>query len=511
MIPAAADLGEILRQRLAIFGHHVAVEDSDRSETFDELNRRSDRLAVALLEVNPARRPVAILASNRLEFIEADLALIKAGQPKVPINPKLSHGEKTHILRDSGAAVVITEHSYRGELEDYVVEFADPPRIVAFGGNESGYEDLIAGANGPPHRLWRPDDPSVILYTSGTTGQPKGATATFRTRMAATWTMLLDELVDVAPGDGMLHVGPLSHGSGSKVLAYALSGARNIVLPAFDPSRFLDESRRHSATASFVVPTMINMLVEEAESTGQTPTTLRHISYGGSPIAPATIRQAVEVFGPIFVQVFGTAEAPHPLTVLTQEDHIDASDHRLATAGRPTKCVEVKIAHSGPGDNAGEILVRAESVMIGYWNNPEATSEVFVDGFYKTGDVGTIDAEGYLSIIDRKKDMVITGGLNVYSAEVEAALARHPGVLESAVIGIPDDHWGEMVTAYVVARPGHRLSPEEITAHVGQELAGYKKPRKVWLVEDLPKGSTGKILKEELRKAHWESAARRIH
>jgi acyl-CoA synthetase (AMP-forming)/AMP-acid ligase II len=508
-----ADLAALLQRS---FRHHapgIAVEDGDRSETFAELDERSGRLGSGLLELNPHGRPVAILASNCMEYIESDIALIKAGQPKVPINTRLSQSERLHILNDSGATILITEAAFAESTASLADDAEDLTTIISVGGGGThDYEDVLAAANRPPSRPWRPDDPSVILYTSGTTGRAKGATATFRSRMAATWNMLLDELTDVAAGDGMLHAGSLSHGSGSKVVAYALSGARNIVVPRFDPAAFLAEAERRRATASFVVPTMITMLVEEAESTGRTPPTLRHVSYGGSPIAPASLRRALEAFGPIFVQVYGTAEAPHPLSVLSQADHIDATESRLATAGKPTRSVELRLDSTDTVDvDEGEILVRAESIMTGYWNNKAANEEAFIDGFYRTGDVGRLDEDGYLTIIDRQKDMVISGGLNVYPAEVEAAIAGHPGVLESAVIGIPDDQWGERVVAYVVARNGWTILAEDITSHVAGQLAGYKKPRDVWIVDELPKGSTGKILKTELRREHWRSSSRQVN
>lgn len=513
MTSTTADLGALLDRSFRQHASRVAIEDGDRSETFSELADRSDRLASALLELNPTRRPVAILSSNRMEYIEADIALLKAGHPKVPINTRLSQSERLHVVRDSGAAILITEATSADSALSLADEAEALDTVVSVGGGGThDYEEVLGAANRPPGRAWRPDDPSAILYTSGTTGRPKGATATFRSRMAATWNMLLDELIDVTPADAMLHAGPLSHGSGSKVIAYALNGARNIVVPSFDPGRFLDEALLRRATASFLVPTMITMLLEEAEVRKRPPLNLRHVSYGGSPIAPQTIRRALGVFGPVFVQVYGTAEAPHPLTVLSRSDHVDASDQRLASAGRPARAVEFRLVPTGALDSrVGEIQVRATSVTVGYWRDEESTREAYVDGFYRTGDIGYFDDEGYLTIIDRQKDMVISGGLNVYPAEVEAAIANHAGVLESAVIGVPDKRWGERVVAYVVERPGHTVRPEDVTAEVARRLAGYKKPRDVWIVKELAKGSTGKILKSVLRRRHWDQRSRQVN
>jgi acyl-CoA synthetase (AMP-forming)/AMP-acid ligase II len=518
MRTTTADLAKLIGRTALQRGSEVAVVDGDRHLSFKDLDARSNRLAHSFWKLTGDRRPpVAILLNNRLEFVEVDLALIKAGSAKVPINPRLTHEERSFIVEDSQSAVLITEAAHLDSAMSIADEVASVQAVIAVGESREGtlsYEALLTdGADLPLERVWNPDDPSVILYTSGTTGQPKGAVASFRSRYAATLNMLVDEL-DIDSDDGIIHAGPLSHGSGSKILAYYLRGARNIIVPKFDPNQFLDTVDATGATATFVVPTMISMLLEA--TTDDRKRQLRTITYGGAPIAPTLIESAIRSFGAVFVQVYGSAEAPHPLTVLTKGDHAAGLSNPglLSTAGRPTTGTEVIVSQPdgtevAPGD-VGEIRVRGEGVMVGYWNKPEATEAAFSNGYYRTGDLGVFDEWGYLSIVDRERDLIITGGLNVYPAEVEAAIYRHPEVAEAAVIGIPDDKWGEVVTAFVVPRVGSELIPEAIEEHCASLLAGYKKPRRVEFTDELPKGSTGKVLKSELRKPYWTGRDRQV-
>lgn len=518
MIRSPADIGALLEAAARKHGQRVALSDPHRTQTFSQVDQRTNRLANAIRALDPHHRPVALMLSNRNEFIEADLALIKSGGAKVPINLRLSELERSHIVEDSGASILITEAAHADEANslrnavdalEHVVVVDAPPN------SGLGYEDLIAEASAERgRRPWRPDDPSVILYTSGTTGKPKGATASFRTRLSATKNMLLDEL-NIDPGDGLLHAGPLSHGSGSKSLAFFLSGARNILMPKFEPEVFLRTQESQKATVTFMVPTMISMLVDAVESGRYDLSTMKQISYGGAPISPALIARAIDALGPILVQVYGSAEAPHPLTVLTAADHMKGLDDQsslLTSAGRPATAVEVAIESDGDdGLGVGEIMIRSDSIMTGYWNNPEATSEVFDEGFYRMGDLGVVDDNGYLHILDRKRDLVISGGLNVYPAEVEAALKQLPGIADAAVIGIPDEKWGELVTAFVVARPGCVIDETQVAADTAAQLAGYKRPRLIATVDALPRGATGKVLKTELRKPFWGDRARQVN
>jgi acyl-CoA synthetase (AMP-forming)/AMP-acid ligase II len=503
----------------ARFGDAVAVSDGTRSLSFRSVEARSNRLANGLLELSSARSGrVAILTPNRLESVELDFAIAKAGKVRVPVNTRLSVDERAYILENSGAETLL----FDADEADFVAEIRGRVGVqnyVAIGGRGEGAHEyeafLISGSERPPIVQLREDDPSFILYTSGTTGRPKGATATQASRWASTISMLTDE-IDAAPGDAMVHVGSMAHGSGSKVLAYFMRGARNIAMAKFDADQFLTLVEHERVTASFLVPTMISMLVEARRANHADLSSLKTLTYGGAPIAPALLYEALACFGPVFVQVYGSCEAPHPVLVLSKDEHLvgEANDRRLSSVGREVTSCRVMIADenvtpAAPGEK-GEMWIQGPNVMRGYWNDAAATSDVLVDGWYRSGDVALVDDDGYFFIVDRQRDMIISGGLNVYPAEVEAALHRHPAVLECAVFGIPDTQWGEAVTAAIVLRDGAHVTDEQLIEHCRSLLAGYKKPRVIEFLPELPKGPTGKILKRSLRDRHWEGQSRAV-
>ncbi|MFI5259966.1 MAG: AMP-binding protein [Candidatus Limnocylindrales bacterium] len=503
------------------YGDSVAVVDGTRERTFRLVAERSSRVANALLELSPqAGARVALLMPNRMEFVECDFGIAKAGKVRVPINPRLADDEREYILADSGAETLV----FDVEFEDFVSRarqrLPELCNLVAVGGAAAGakdYEELVASASPATPRLaHEPSAPNFILYTSGTTGRPKGATATNGSRLAATLSMLRDE-VDAEACDGMVHLGAMAHGSGSKVLAYFLRGARNITERKFDAERFLHLVETERSTATFVVPTMIAMLVDAARSRSFDLSALKTISYGGAPIAPEKLQEALETFGNVFVQVYGSCEAPHPILVLRKSEHRvpRGKERRLASIGREVTTSEVRIVGEDGADVAdgehGEMWVRGPNVMRGYWGNPKATAEVLSgDGWYRTGDVAIRDDEGFYYMVDRARDMIISGGLNIYPAEVERAIYTDPAVAEVAVIGVPDERWGESVKAFVVLKQPGTLTELDVIEHARGLLASYKKPRSVEFVDALPKGSTGKILKRELQAPYWEGRARRV-
>ena len=383
---------------------------------------------------------------------------------------------------------------------------AAPCSVVVIGTDgRDAYERLLSAASSTIAAVVRrPDDPSVILYTSGTTGRPKGATWSLRSRTAATLNMLISEL-DVVPDDAMLHAASLSHGSGSKVMAFLLRGARNVVMEKFDPGACLDLIAREQVTSTFLVPTMISMLLDSVPASRADLSSLRSASYGGAPISESLLVRALETLGPVFIQVYGSAEVPHPVSVLSREDHSHGLEHRalLSSAGRVAMLVSVTIVDQDdapvPMGSVGEVCMSGDTLMSGYWNNPEATAECLVGGLYHSGDIGQMHEEGFLYLVDRKRDLVITGGYNVYPAEVERALSSHRAVAEVAVVGEPDETWGERVVAYVVLRTDATATTDDLTEHCRHVVASYKKPREYVFVDALPKGPTGKIQKDMLR------------
>jgi acyl-CoA synthetase (AMP-forming)/AMP-acid ligase II len=483
------------------YAFRVAVVDGSRRLTFAEVADRSNRLANALLGLSPMPGSrVGLLLSNRLEFMEADFAIAKAGKVKAPINPRLADDERSFILANCDAEVLVTESAEEERVRAMVEGLPDLKHVIVVD-RDGSYEDLLAAASHrSPGVAIDPDAPSMILHTSGTTGRPKGATTSQRARVAATLNMLLDEYA-AGQGDGMVHMAPMSHGSGSKILAYFMRGGRNLTLSKFDPGMFLRVVAEEMGTSTFVVPTMIRMLLDAPERQTGDLSKIKNITYGGAPMPAALAEEAIDVFGPVLTQVYGSCEAPHPVTVLSRDDHID-DEVNISSAGRPTSGVEVRIVDESGNDVAlgdpGEIWIRGENVMTEYWGDPAATEKVFTDGWYRSGDVGTFDERGYVAIVGREREMLISGGLNIYPAEVEAVLHRHRDISEAAVLGVPDDLWGEAVTAVIVPRRGHQPQQDDIVAHCREFLADYKKPRRIVFVESLPKGNTGKVSKQAL-------------
>jgi long-chain acyl-CoA synthetase len=514
-------VAQLVDRAAAWYGDAVAVDDGTRRLSFRQVGARSSRLANALRSLgSQGGARVALLMPNRTESVEVDFGIAKAGKVRVPINPRLTDSEREYLLANSGSETLIFDAQFEAFAVSVRGRLPQLRNLVIVGGasdSAQAYEELLEAASPSSGDIEHPPDaPNFILYTSGTTGRPKGATATNRSRLAATLNMLADE-IDAVPGDAMIHAGSMTHGSGSKVLAYFCRGARNLPMAKFEPDRFLHLVARERATATFVVPTMISMLLEAAQNTTADTSSLKTVSYGGAPIATETLEEALARFGNVFVQVYGSCEAPHPVTVLRKVDHVVSSGrgNHLASIGREAATVEVRIAGQNgedqPSGERGEMWVRGENVMSGYWGDPAATSEVLRDGWYQTGDVATRDDEGYYYIVDRARDMIITGGLNVYPAEVEAAIYKYPGIAEVAVIGIPDDHWGETVKAFVVVKPGFDVTAADILAHARALLAAYKKPTSIDFVQSLPKGSTGKILKRELKAPFWAGSSRGVH
>ena len=281
----------------------------------------------------------------------------------------------------------------------------------------------------------------------------------------------------------------------------------------FDAEECLALVERERATNTFMVPTMIASLLDAAEAVGANSSGFRTISYGGAPISEALLRRGLEQFGNVFVQVYGSCEAPHPVTILSRADHQNLIDGRAGSIGRPAANSVVRIEDEGDerSEATGEMLIGGDRVLSEYWNNPEASAEAIVEGWYRTGDVTRRDGHGYYYVVDRKRDVIISGGLNVYPAEVERVVSAHPAVVEVAVIGVPDDHWGEAVTAFVVRRPGGEASEESLLDYCRTRLAGYKKPQTIEFRDELPKGNTGKIVKRELREPYWSDRERQVN
>ncbi|MDQ8729468.1 AMP-binding protein [Bradyrhizobium sp. LHD-71] len=469
------------------------------ARSYGELSGRAGRLAGALRAqcgLSPGER-VAIFAKNSPDYMEALYAIWHAGLAAVPVNAKLHGRELAYILEQSGARVCFVSK----DLETAAAAHAPATlqRLITIGSRE--HEQLFA-ADRVAVAARSDDDLAWLFYTSGTTGRPKGAMLTHKVLAWASHAYL-GEVDQTVAGDAVLHAAPMSHGSGMYIMPHVARLGINVIPEsgAFEPDEIFELVRRWPRTSMFAAPTMIKRLTESAADCD--PANIRTIIWGGAPMYVEDAVRALDRFGPRFAQIYGQGEAPMTITTLTKEDIADRNDprwaERLGSAGRPYACVEVMVADGEgrplPVGETGEICARGDVVMPGYWQNPDATAKALQNGWLLTGDVGAFDAQGYLTLKDRSKDVIISGGSNVYPREVEEVLLKHDRVREVSVIGRPDTEWGEIVVAYVVGDVG----AEDLDRLCLDEIARFKRPKDYVFVEQLPKNNYGKILKTELR------------
>ncbi|MDN2566714.1 AMP-binding protein [Aquibium sp. A9E412] len=505
------------------FAGRVALQFGERHYGYGELEAQSNRLANALmaLGLEPGAR-VAVLLNNCIESVETVFGVTKAALTYVALNARHTVAEHADILRDAGATLVIAGPEFQEVAEAAVRRAPSVRHLVGLGWRAPGaasYAELLDSVSPAPPRV-AVDDAQItrIVYTSGTTGKPKGIAyshARARHRLDNFFAALEYRL---GVEDSMIHVGPLTHAAGNYMIPYYLRGARNIILPRFDPQLLQQTIERERVTHLLLVPTMIVRLLDDIAEHGMRHdlSSLTCINYGTASTPVHVLRRAIETFGPVFRQHLGMSECPQPLTILYPHEHVlDGAPHevrRLASCGRPTMNVSISIrgrddAPLPPGET-GEIAVEARGVAaVEYWNRPDLLAETVREGWFYTGDVGWQDEDGFLYIVGRNKDMIISGGFNVYAREVEDALLQNPELADAAVIGAPDAEWGEVIVAAVVARPGRRPTPESVIDACRDHIAGYKKPRRIVFVEALPRNVAGKVNKAELKAALLEGAA----
>jgi long-chain acyl-CoA synthetase len=463
----------------------------------------AQRLRAAGLEAGDR---VVLFMRNHPRYLELLWAAWWAGLVVVPVNAKLHPREVEWIVADAQARwAFVTRDVAPGPLagvqRQVDVESADADALLA-----------PVAAAAVPIAERRPDDIAWLFYTSGTTGRPKGVMITQRNLM----TMGLAYFADVdavSPDDAIVYAAPMSHGVGLYAIPHLMAGARHVV-PAsggVDPAELFALGLVHGPLSTFAAPTIVRRLVEHAQQQGLTPAdaarSFKTIVYGGAPMYVADIQRALAVMGPRFAQIYGQGETPMVATALARH-HLADSVHprhleRLGSVGVAQTPVRIRIADGQgrelPVGEVGEVLVRGDSVMAGYWRNPEASAAAIRDGWLFTGDVGCLDADGFLTLKDRSKDLIISGGSNIYPREVEEVLLTAPGVAEAAVVGAADAEWGEVVVAFVVAQPGATPTPESLDAHCLAQMARFKRPKRYLFVEALPKNNYGKVLKTALR------------
>ena len=491
-----------------------------RRVTFAELDERVCKLANALVDFGLEKGDrVGVLAKNAIEYFEVYYACARAGFIAQPLNWRLSPEEIARILQDGEPRIGVTSAEFRSE-RDAVVDSVSVERWLEFGeGSDGSFEAFVtAGASTEPSvsASVGGDDPTLILYTGGTTGLSKGALHTHHSLYMGMLNQTVAERI--VPSDVYMLTGQMFHIPVGLAMNYMAHGCP-VVLMNFDAKEALEIIERERVSAFLGITTMLNWMMAVDGFENYDISSLRNIQYGGGPMPATVVKAALDAFPCTLIQGYGQTEGM-TMTFLSQEDHnkavngIDAQ--RLASCGREGFVTQVKLVDQAgntipkDGSTAGEIVVKSEANMVGYWRRPDLNEAIFEDGWMHTGDVATWDADGYIFIVDRAKDMIISGGENIYSTQVEAAIHKHPAVLESAVIGIPDEEWGEAVKAVVVLKPGETATEADIIEITKQHLASYQKPRSVEFVDSLPKAPTGKILKRELREKYWQNKDRNV-
>lgn len=476
-------IGALIRRAAHYFGDATCLTDGDRDVSFREFNGLTDRLGNALLDngLAPGDR-VGVALPNSVECLAAYYALAKAGLVRVALNTRETVEEHRYKLEDSGSRAVIHDG-----LDGLGVEIEIGPDALA---------RMLDGGGGAPCMVDRElDSPLRLGYTGGTTGRPKAVTLTTRGELAELSAFLLDLVPELQTGDSFLHAAPIAHASGAFFLPALVRGVRAIVTRKFDAAQFVQLAESERATHTFLVPTMLAMILEQPEI-DCAEFALRKIAYGASPIAPSLLQRAERRFGRIFAQCYGQAESPMVITCLKPQDH-----YREGSCGRPFTFVECAVFDNAdqplPPDEVGEIVCRGPQTMAYYWNRAEATEQVFKNGWLHTGDVGYMDVDGFFYLVDRKNDMLISGGYNVYPREVEDVLMACDGVVEAAVVGLPDEKWGDRIHAVVAGRED--LDADAIMVYAREQLANYKRPKAVSLWPELPKSAANKILRREVR------------
>jgi len=514
-------VAEILRFRRRQHPDFVAIWHEGRELTYAELDRRASRVANALIRagLQPGQR-VCVLDKGHDAFFEVLFGIAKAGGVYTPVNWRLAPPEIAFVVNDAEAPILFVGEPFAKAVTGVAGELTAMRHIVYWGSTAppagwQSYEDFVRGADDTdPWRDTASSETVWQLYTSGTTGHPKGAELT-HDNLCETMALAVQGFGSTREGDVGLVCMPLYHIGGSGwALALLYAGAKLIVTREANPAEILQLIPEHRINAAFLVPALMNFLLQQPTCKTTDFSSLKTILYGASPIPEDLLKASIATFGCDLIQAYGLTETTGATVLLPARDHVPGSP-RLRACGLPVFGCELKILNDAGKPCApfevGEIVMKGPAVMKGYWKRPEATAECIRDGWFHSGDAGYVDADGYLYIHDRVKDMIVSGGENVYPAEVESVLFAHPEVTDVAVIGVPDERWGEAVKAIVVRTPGSSVTEEVLMDYCQGKVAGFKRPRSVDFVDALPRNPTGKILKRELRERYWKGRARQVN
>lgn len=515
-------LREEFDHALSVHADRVAVREVGGGElSFADLDRWATAVSRQLQERGVgAGDVVALYMHNRAEFLVTDVAVARVGAVKLPINYMLPPENVAYILDSSGAKVVVSDAILVARTADAAQACRTAPDILQVAENDAvnaaaaplaslpieGVDPLTYGAN--PVSA---DDVAALYYTGGTTGRPKGVRHTQRSTVALHYAQMLE--AEIHEDDVLLLMTPMAHAAGLFAQSALIRGATIVVNDGFDAELAIRLMVEENVTWTFLVPTMIYRILDLLEGLPERPDSLRTVVYGAAPITHSRLKQALETFGPVFVQLYGQTESPNWGTRLSKSDHDLSRPDLLTSCGRASIMADVMVVDDDGNpvavDEAGEICLRTPYLLLDYLDAPEATAEKFLGSWIRTGDVGTLDEKGYLRLLDRKSDMVITGGMNVYCKEVEDVLAAHPDVSAVAVIGVPHEDWGESVHAVVIPH-SRDLDSTELLTWAKQRLARYAAPKSVELVDSLPETPFGKVDKKALRAPYWGDRNRGI-
>ena len=505
------------------FMHHpdeTALVHENKRVVYRELELEINKLANALRELGLKKGDaVSVLGENSVMVLAAQYAVIKSGLVWAPLNFRNHASEHAHYLNNAKSRAVIFQQQFAGDMASIRDRLETCRHFIVDG--EAGpdmlrYSDLLAQAGSKPFDAGvEENDVLGILHTSGTTGKAKGVVHTHKSW--SLMTLMIHSLLDVRKTDSALYIAPTNHGSGMLVGPHLMTGAKNVLVSRMDLDKILKLISDEKITTIWLAPTIIYFLLAYPGIRDCDFSNLRNLCYSSAPISVEKLKEAVSVFGDHFNQTYGLVECPM-ITNLEPDEHIvdgtPAQAERLGSAGREMIMTDVRVVDDEgrdvPTGEIGEIIARGPLVMKEYLNDPAATEACLKDGWLYTGDLGRLDEDGYLFIADRKKDLIITGGYNVYPKEVEEVLFRHPAVFEAAVIGVPDEMWGESVKACVTLKPGMQAGEEELIALCKENLASYKKPKSIDFLDALPKNLTGKVLKAQLRQQYWQGRERRV-
>lgn len=515
-------VGDIVRRNARRFPHQPALVFGEHRLTWGEANERVNRFCHSLLNLGLSKgERVVLFSKNSHQFVETWFALAKAGLIGITPNYRLGGKELIYIINDSGASAVILSDEYVEVLRGILPEISGVRYLIGIGKDHHlphDYETMVRdGVPEEPHVPVEDGDIHLLMYTSGTTGVPKGAVWTHKSSITPYWDLIIATHLGV--NDVNLNILPLCLAGGNMTcMTFCLRGASTVILKEFDPIRIFETIEKEKVTATTLVPTMIINLINHPEIKKYDLSSLKKIMYGSAPISLEVLKQAMAAFRCDFIQCYGATETNAFTGYLLAKDHvIDGSEkqvRRLASCGKEAIWAEQRVVDENgndvKGDEVGEIIIKGDGVIKEYWKAPEKTKDTIKDGWWHSGDMAKVDEDGYIYIVDRKIDMIISGAINIYPREIENVLYSHPAVKEAVVIGVPDQEWGEAIKAVIQLKEGMRATEQDIIDFCKQHLASYKKPKSVDFIDQFPLGTGGKILKRVVREQYWEGKERKV-